>query len=139
MITNTRVSSLQLILAVIVGAGAYHFLIFVLKKYVPKFNKKHVSENEALHRRAAERVPEIKEICTRMFAQELRDDVKLRGTRTKIYKCESHEIYFIVHNNELYGVDNMGALLEEDVIQEMDKVDHCSTLKRKYPFVAKLV
>lgn len=123
---NTKVSSLQLVIAVVIGVGIYHGLAYITTKMKDKAKKK-------------QPVADINAICTKVFAEQLRSSVKTRGGQSDVYKCGTHDIYFVVHDNGLYGVKNVQALKDEGIMHNVKSVPNCSQLRKKYKYAANLV
>ena len=123
---NTKISSLQLIVAVVIGMGIYNGLAQLVARLRNKTNVK-------------QPIADINAICTKVFAEQLRNSVKVRGNGGDVYKCGTHDIYFVVHDNGLYGVKNVQALKNEGIMHNIKNIPNCSELRKRYKYTANLV
>lgn len=123
---NTKVSSLQLVIAVVIGVSIYHGVVYITTKMKDKVKKK-------------QPIADINAICTKVFAEQLRNNLRTRGNQSDVYKCGTHDIYFVVHDNGLYGVKNVQALKDEGIMRNVKNVPNCSQLRQRYTYTANLV
>lgn len=128
--STLKISSLQLIAAVILGLGIYNLLAYFWRRVRPKNDEEQSN---------------IKTICTKLFSEELRNkNLKFRNNGNpienhEVYRCGAHDIYFVVYENNLYGVKNIKSLENENLNKNIKHVPNCLVLRKKYPYAANLV